>query len=32
MENVKAKADIFLENNGSDLQQFYRKIDQALGL
>lgn len=29
---VKAKADIFLENNGNDLEKFKQDAEQALGL
>jgi len=32
MEGVKAKADIFLQNNGDDINKFYKELEQALGL
>jgi|SRR5665213_1422207 len=32
MEGVKAKADIFLQNNGDDIDKFHKALEQALGL
>jgi cytidylate kinase len=32
MEGVKAKADIFIENNGDDLANFHMQIEKNLGL
>jgi len=32
MEGVKAKANIFLQNNGDDINKFYKELEQALGL
>ena len=32
MEGVKAKADIFIQNDTSSINDFYQKLDQTLGL
>lgn len=32
LEGVKAKADIFIENNSDDLSSFHRQIEKSLGL
>lgn len=32
MEGVKAKADLFIENNGEDINKFYKALAATLGL